>query len=290
MDPMDIAVGVGVLGLVLVSKYNEQITFLLSSEFHQALFKASLMLVPALLGSALVCLGLVKVTQNLLAVRRRMRKLQQDSEKVQSLEQEKGELLDKLTMEKHEKHKFMNELKRMQEKLKDTDEVEEEEVNEPLVRVHGDKPLYMKENLNDHEVEYLLEMGYEQSTHVGLDSNQPKEYLLKQSSRESPEHIFFVHIIAEYLRQQTNKVRLFETTKPDIVFSANGQWYAIEVETGVHSKDKPRLKAKVKMLNEVYGQRWFFVVTSSDRRRSYRRFGRSVTRFQVIPYLDKLFR
>ena len=40
------------------------------------------------------------------------------------------------------------------------------------------------------------------------------------------------NMVADYISKFTDKVELFQTKKPDIVFEINERKYAIEVETG----------------------------------------------------------
>jgi hypothetical protein len=83
------------------------------------------------------------------------------------------------------------------------------------------------------------------------------------------------HDIFNYIKKFTNKVQMFETVKPDIVFKVDGKEYAIEVETGKLLKHNQKdLLNKIENLNKNYPDRWFFVVTNRNLRTSYSKLGK----------------
>jgi len=86
-------------------------------------------------------------------------------------------------------------------------------------------------------------------------------------------------------------VWLYETRGPDIVFKTpNGRRVALEIESGSWLKsDKEGFKKKVKQLNEVYGDDWTFVVTHTDIKRTYARFGNTCTRWGVMDLVTPYF-
>jgi hypothetical protein len=161
----------------------------------------------------------------------------------------------------------------------------------PTPPTQQDKGFYKKANLSEAEVKQLLDKGYVLSEHVGLFGGRREEYLLKPRQNESPEHFFTVKAIEEYLRQYTKDVTLYETTKPDIVFTANGKQVAIEVETGLKlRKTNTRIEEKVRMLNEQYGTDWFFVVIKArEDREKYAKFGTSYSRRDVPEIIKQHF-
>jgi len=65
---------------------------------------------------------------------------------------------------------------------------------------------------------YLVNEGYTLSSHVNLLGGRQEDFLLKPNENESEAHFFLIKVIEEYLQRHTKNVKLFNTTKPDIVF------------------------------------------------------------------------
>ena len=111
---------------------------------------------------------------------------------------------------------------------------------------------------------------YKEFSAKSILSNKKEKYFIKPRFNESPQHFFLTYDIANYLKKFTNKVQLFQTKKPDIIFKINNKEYAIEVETGKMLKyNKKQLMAKVKALNRIYKDRWFFVLTNRKLTKKY---------------------
>lgn len=89
-----------------------------------------------------------------------------------------------------------------------------------IVRINVDEyeGFFKKSELNQDEINYLINEGYKVSSHVGLNGGIRKYYLLKPRFNETASHFFLVKAIEVYLRKYTDKVWLYETKKPDIVF------------------------------------------------------------------------
>lgn len=155
-----------------------------------------------------------------------------------------------------------------------------QEVN---INIWEDKRCYRKAALSPEEVEYRLRHGYHESQQWDFESKRCEAYLLKPPNKESDSHWFLCYRIAEYLRQFTEKVKMYETNKPDVVFRAgDGRKIAIEVETGTTLKKVPKqLHAKVERLNKEFGNNWFFVVTHKDLYWKYKKLGDTITRKHV---------
>ncbi len=146
-----------------------------------------------------------------------------------------------------------------------------------------------KRHLDD-EVAYLLRMGYIMFPAIGIKGGRQEKYLLFPRFNESPIHFFYCKIIEEFLLwEYLAKVKLFITKRPDIVFSAGGRKFAVEVETGSGAEHPDRLRAKVERLNEEFGERWFFVVTSYKLREKYEKYGRTLVRGEVAGELRAIF-
>ena len=63
-------------------------------------------------------------------------------------------------------------------------------------------------------------------------------------------HIICIKEITDYLKQFTQDIQTYRTVKPDIVFNAKGEKYAIEVETGKINNLK-QIKRKSNNLKEI---------------------------------------
>ena len=174
-------------------------------------------------------------------------------------------------------------------KIDEAEETEQDEKEKVAIKVDEDKGFYSKRNLSEEEIKFLLSKGYVISSHVPLGGGRQDYYLLKPSTRESNGHFFLVRALEEYLLSFTKYVKLYETNKPDIIFIAGRKKIAIEIETGVLLKDKPRMDEKIKALNKNYND-WFFVVVHSDLAYSYCKLGKTFTRKNVCKQIRRYFK
>lgn len=157
------------------------------------------------------------------------------------------------------------------------------------IKVDEDKGYYLKKNLNEDEIKFLLDKKYILSSHVPLGGGRQEVYLLKPSSRESTTHFFLVKAVEEYLLQFTDKIKTFETNNPDIIFEVGKKKIAIEVETGItFDKRKDLLQKKIALLNEKFAE-WFFVVSDAPYAYQYENLGKTFTRKNVCKQLRSYF-
>ena len=155
------------------------------------------------------------------------------------------------------------------------------------ITIDEKKGFYNCNGLKPEEIRYLLGEGYIQSRHWNILGKR-EQYLLKPRRGESLEHFFLIQDIAEYLKPFTDSLELFETTKPDIVFSKDNKKYAVEVETGtVYKTFKKQLLEKVEKLNQDYQKNWFFVVTNEKIAPKYNKLGRTFTRKSLGRQFEK---
>jgi len=93
------------------------------------------------------------------------------------------------------------------------------------------------------------------------------------------------------LKNYTKKIKTYLSVKPDIVFEINGEEWAIEVETGIIlKKNKNQLLEKIANLKENYGRRWFFVITDRNLLKSYKKYGKTFTRRNIIGKIERIMR
>jgi len=178
--------------------------------------------------------------------------------------------------------------KRETRKIKET----KEEVTSPEIKLMDtEKRYYLKKNLSPENIDLLLNKGYIISNHVPLGGGQRQDYLLKQNPDESASHFFLVKAIEEYVKLFTKNVKLYETKKPDVIFSANGEKWAFEIETGtVFQKNPPQFFKKVKLLKKEFGKNWLFIVTESKYSYVYNRFGKTYTRKNIERKIRSIFK
>lgn len=156
------------------------------------------------------------------------------------------------------------------------------------IEVDEEKGYFQKDTLNEDEVCFLLNKDYIISSHYPLNGKRKVEHLLKPNPQESPSHYFLIKAIEEYLLQHTEKVKLYRTVKPDIIFEVNGKRIAIEVETGSGINDRRRMIEKCHNLNKTYGE-WFFVVSRAPLMYRYRAYGKTFTRMTICRKLKSYF-
>lgn len=167
-------------------------------------------------------------------------------------------------------------------------------VQQPIKKVdidlELDRRLFRHSELSFDEIKYLQHKGFRETTQKSIVTGKRERFLVKPRFNESVQHFFLTMDIANYLRRYTNKIWLFETKKPDIVFEANGKKIAIEVETGkVLKGDKEQIHIKVAFLNKVYDD-WFFVAVDPNDASEYRSFGKVVDKRYLRNQLEKYIR
>ncbi len=164
-----------------------------------------------------------------------------------------------------------------------------QEQKEVIINVDAGRGFFKKEELNEDEVKYLIDKDYIISEHVSVYGGRQLKYLLKPRQNESLQHFFLVKETENYIRKFTDKITLYETVKPDIVFEdKDKRLIAIEVETG-KSKDKQKLIAKINELNKEYND-WFFVLTSVFDKKKYSNYGKCYSRVEVPDKINSYFK
>ena len=161
-----------------------------------------------------------------------------------------------------------------------------------IIKVDPEKGFYRKKDLSQEEVDFLIRQGYVVSSHFPIGGTRKEKFLLKLKGREKKGHFFLVRAVEEQLRQFTDKVEVFETAKPDIVFeTAAGKKFAIEVESGTTlEKRKDLLQKKVTELNKNYDKNWFFLVTNTRYAYVYHKLGKVQTRKSLPKRIRNYFK
>ena len=165
-------------------------------------------------------------------------------------------------------------------------EFERKNSNNVNIRISDDEILFLVNDLNYHEMIYLIRKGYKAIYQQDL-YGQRNHYLIKPPLNESFQHCFLVQIIKEVLKDNFKEVKEYRTKEPDIVFRVKNKFIALEIETGkVLSKNKKRFLEKIKSLKENYGNDWFIIATNRDFVSKYKIFGKTITRKNLIKKLS----
>ncbi len=162
----------------------------------------------------------------------------------------------------------------------------------PEIKISVDigKGFYRYKDLKLHDIKYLISKRYKEIEQISIFGTKKEKFLIKQRSNESESHCFLTYDIAEYIKKFTDKVWLYETIKPDIVFEVDNKKYAIEIETGKVIKDKRKIENKIKLLNEEYGENWFFVVTNRNLDSQYANLGKTYNKRNITKKLTEVLK
>jgi len=156
------------------------------------------------------------------------------------------------------------------------------------VNVDSDRRFFKHKDLSLDDLKYLIAKGYKEIKCLNIKGKKER-YVIKPRSNESDEHFFLTFDIAEYLKSIADKVELFGSVRPDIVFEIKGKKYAVEVETGkLLTHNKKQLLNKIKILKKEFGKNWFFVVTNRKFYPAYIKFGKTYTKKSIFNQLNKL--
>ncbi|MFH0711552.1 MAG: DUF87 domain-containing protein [archaeon] len=169
-----------------------------------------------------------------------------------------------------EEHKYIT--TNADELLKEeSQDIEGKSVN---IKVDETKRIHLSKNLTKSEKDYLIKKEFREEFFKSISSNKKEKYFIKPRFNETPNHLFVIYDIKNYLERKGIQVELYATKKPDIVFSLNNKKYAIEVETGAGLSKISRMEEKLKVLKNY--DEWFFVVTDRNKVKAYKKFGKSV--------------
>ena len=159
------------------------------------------------------------------------------------------------------------------------------------INVDSSLGFFKYNNLSKDERDYLLKLGYKESSNKSIITNKKEKYLLRPRSNEGIPHFFLVQDIKRFLEKNKIKVEIYQTVKPDLVFEINKKKYAIEVESGkLYFKYKKKLMAKIKVLKKTYGKNWFFVVTNRRFTTKYSELGMTYEKRNIIKSLLKVIK
>ena len=147
---------------------------------------------------------------------------------------------------------------------------------------------YLKKELGEAELKFLQTSGFKEVKEKSI-SEKNEVYLVIEDKNESPSHIICIKEISDYLKQFTQDIQTYRSVKPDLVFDANGNEFAIEVETG-KMNNLGRLREKVRNLKKYYGENWYFFVTNRNLFKYYSKFGKVLNKRTLKTKIDKVFK
>ena len=171
---------------------------------------------------------------------------------------------------------------------------EQEEAKEERARIILTEKLYPCDGSSDLTSDEFRSLwatqGYTQHKFVPIGKQKPERFLIKNQPPESPEHTFVVLSIAKLLEGRVQDIKTYAAVNADIIFWYKGKDYAFEIETplGLRQK-KGRLRVKANWNDYEYVNRWWFVVTRSAYKRSFTKYGKVLTRTEVLPFINKHF-
>ena len=169
-------------------------------------------------------------------------------------------------------------------------------IETPKIEMHIDvdkllsTPLHLAITLLPEECDILERNKYQKKNFVSLGKTKPETFYIKECKPEGLEHTFVVHSIVHELKDRgVTDIQTHTTQKPDITFSFDNKQYALEIETPLYLKKKhKRLQAKTQTNNQHYGTNCWFVTTQSAYAKSFRKYGKVLTRNQIHDWIDKI--
>ncbi len=195
--------------------------------------------------------------------------------------------------EEYKKHKLLEEIEeirnqkyREQLRLKDYHDA-------ILMKLNIEETLiYEIDRLNKKEIEVLKKEDYKKTNEYDPIEKRNINFLVKQILNHSPSHTFLVARIKQLLERYIGpkNIRTHDTRDADITFEVKYKIYAFEIEKGSLLTKKKELRRKVSLLNNKYGQNWYFIVTNRDLAKKYREYGKVTTRMGVCKIIEKLIK
>ncbi|MFH1972099.1 MAG: DUF87 domain-containing protein [archaeon] len=159
-------------------------------------------------------------------------------------------------------------------------------VVEIKVKVEG--RFYESNKLTLAEKKYLIAKGYKERKYKSLFAIKKGSYFVKPRSNESDVHCMVTYDIYNHLKDKVDRIELYQTVKPDVVFWIGKKKYGIEVETGtVMRTSHKRVKEKVDLLNKNYDE-WFFFLLNKNLVPKYKKYGTALDRRNFLKKIGEI--
>jgi len=175
-------------------------------------------------------------------------------------------------------------------------EINEKKEIKPKVQKENEKAdldlsrvVFPAKGLSALQVNVLNNHGYVLKKFHNLESG-PYPYYVKARHPESVDHTFLVEIIVDEIKKYTDKVDIYQTKKPDIIFTNKvGQKIALEVETGKSLKsNRAWTDEKFFNIQKKYGDRSYIILTTLNKFDSYTKYGINILGRNQIKEFMKL--
>jgi len=160
-----------------------------------------------------------------------------------------------------------------------------------LIREKLSKGFFRASELTPEEKSLALEDGFKEVKIMGLGRKDKREFVVKPKGSAGAEHFVLNHLIADYIRDNyDSEVRITYAQDADVIFSVNGEEWAIEIETGECIRDKKQFENKIELLNKRYSERWLIVITDTGKIRMYEKYTiRVYSRNNIKKEIDSIF-
>ena len=192
---------------------------------------------------------------------------------------------------RYEREKLLQEIEELRQQ-KYLEELRLKDHHDAVLRKLGTEEnlIYDIGKLNKKEIEVLQKEDYKKTNEYDPIECKNKTFFVKQILNHSPSHTFLIARIKQLLEKyiSPNKIRTHDTKDADLTFEIKYKIYALEIETGTLLAKKKQLRKKVSLLNNKYGQNWYFVVINRDLMKKYREYGKVMSRMGVGKIIEKL--
>lgn len=78
------------------------------------------------------------------------------------------------------------------------------------------------------------------------------------------------------------------TSLPDVVMNFSGKRIALEVETETVMSNMKKFREKIDLLDENYGEDWYFIVTNRNKVKKYKKYGKVIDPRYIRGQIDKI--
>lgn len=203
-------------------------------------------------------------------------------------EDERTEKLEEFKLQKELLSKEIKDLKKEKEQISKGEKYNAEK--ETFFKKYEDVIHVDSSDLEERQKRWLEEAGFVRTHQWCINKKDSVEFLIKPRHNESLSHAYLTSAIFEYVKKLDANAKLSTTKTADIIFSSKNSCWAVEVETGkVYEKSKQQLLEKVKVLDEKFPERWFFVVTNKNLLSKYHKLGGTIDRSGIIGRVDEIF-
>ena len=151
------------------------------------------------------------------------------------------------------------------------------------------KPVHMKEDLTDEQIQALAQRGFDELRMKNLDG-ESELYLVRNETEDTDEHFLLQYLILVEVKKYTKKGLIHHTRLPDVTFETRtGKMVAIEVEADVGlKKSLDNMTEKLPVMQKY--DDYFYVVGNAAIKRDYAsKFGNILLREEVPGRISTYF-